>query len=354
MSIETLPECGVSPALSMRCLALAFFSLLFPAVLSSAPAQISVHALLEQEPALPGTALGAYAQWTAVGDALTPGTAFKAFSESRVRQKTLIQQQVQAAAASPPPQLAQSMAYASSPDGQATMRAMAEAQDRGASDAEMVALASKMRGQAPRLTPVAEASARDVELKSRILSNLQLPRQVQIGMQKIQDQEHQIDRRWDAEIAALEKEELRTLAALPPCPDLNHSEAGPEPSKIAVRDIKLRFADQRIAATARYAPEYQSLALQMKNVLQPAVDHGDSALAAWAMIESPLLKYGTASQAGAAAIQALDAMGDLETFIETHSKTAALTVSARKKLERDYAQARGCSDKFSSFRALTH
>jgi hypothetical protein len=342
MSIEKLHECWVSPALSMRCLALAFFSLLFPAVLSSTPAQISGHSLLEQVPVLPGTALGAYSQWTPEGDVLMPGPAFKALSDSRMRQKALIQQQVQAAAASPPPQLAQGMAYASSPDGQATMRAMTEAQDRGASDAEMVALAMKMRGQAPHMTPVGEQSARDAALKVRIFSNPQVTKQVQIGMQKVQDDEHQIDRRWHAEVAAIENEERQALAALLLCSNSNHSEYGPERSKVAERDIKLRFAEQRTAAATRYAPEYQTLARQMKSVMQPAVDQGDSALAAWAMIDSPLLKYNTAGPAGNAAIQALDDVGDLETFIEAHSKTAALTVSARKKLERDYAQARGC------------
>jgi hypothetical protein len=329
-------------SVNMRCLTLAASALLIPMVLSSAPAQISAHSLLDQVPALPGNPLEAYGQWTPQDDGLAPGTAFKAVSDSRVRQKALIEQQVQSAAASPPPQLAQATAFASSPEAQANMRAMQEAEARGASDAEKMALIMKMAGHGPRMTPVSAESPHDTALKNRVFSDPKITNQVINGMKKVHDEQNQLDWRRQTEIAAIDRAEQQALAAIPICPNTNHSEYGPEPSKIAVRDTKLRFADQRIAVATHYLPEYQSLAREMKIVVQPAVDQADAALAAWTQLEGPMLKMGTAGVAQSAANQALDNVGDLEALIEDASKSAALTVSARKKIERVYGQARGC------------
>jgi hypothetical protein len=106
--------------------------------------------------------------------------------------------------------------------------------------------------------------------------------------------------------------------------------------------MALKYADQRIALMTRYLPKYQALVQQIRTVVLPRIDYGDSAMAAWAQIENPGFKQQLAAQAQGAANSGMADAALVQSFVENASKLAAQTVADRKNIERTFANAQGC------------
>jgi hypothetical protein len=146
-----------------------------------------------------------------------------------------------------------------------------------------------------------------------------------------------LTQKWNAELHALEQRRLNDRGALPAC----HSEAG-APSQLAIREVELAYAQQKITLAAHYLEQFQSLQQQMLAAVSPRIKHADAVMAAWEDLQSPGAQTQMAPVAQAAQTDALLDVGQVEDFIQAVSKQAARPVADRKAIERVYAHAKGC------------
>lgn len=244
---------------------------------------MTAQAWLAAVPSLPSTAEEAYAEWTDVSGALRPGPAFQKVTDGIKTQMLDLSRPYQSTTGAGGPMSAHDQALVS----QVTV------------------------------FPATVA----------VLQNIQATRTAQVALMQ----------EWRAELNTLEQRRLRERGALPAC----HNEAG-APSQIAIRDVERSFAQQRIAVATRYLAQFQPLVAQLKSAVAPRIEHGDSALAAWAQLRNVRIKVELAPVAHGAESDALQDVGLVQNFIEDVSQLAARPVADRRALDRVYAEAGGC------------
>jgi hypothetical protein len=291
---------------------------------------------LAQVPALPASSQTAYSQWVDDGQGnLTPGEGFKNL-ETGINQA--IGDQLQANAPSQS-QAQQQMASAqqmmqkySTPEGQAALKNMTPDQ--------LMAMSQQMMGSmnpgamAPR-TVSPEDQALLQKLNNGVYSGNQ---QVLADVLAINKEAQAIYSQWDAATAPLDAQEAAQEKGLPVC-------AGEAsiPSDIAVRDLKLEYANKKIALAGTYLGKFTQLVDKMKVTVQPEIDFGDDAVTAWSQIQDPGLKQQVSASAHGAEQQGFGDVDQVETLIKNASQRAAQTVPNKNAIQKKYADAKGCN-----------
>jgi hypothetical protein len=277
-------------------------------------------ALLARSPGLPHDAPAAFAQWILQDGALHEGPRDRVFIET-----------VKRSALSPLPgtgQQGQSLAaYYSTPEGQKKIAAM--------SLAEKMALARQMAPQ-PSAAPGGPVSAGDI---ARIKDVGLYPRtgEVRKRVVAIRMKVSALEAQWDKDRARIddaEHAEYRTLAICP-------GESG-EPSGIAVRALRLKYDDKRIALASGYLPKFAPLVVQAKQAVMPEIVHGDRAVASWSRISDSGRRSALHATAQGARNIAFSDVAVPFGIVEDVSKKAAASVADRKRTEELYAHAGGC------------
>ena len=256
----------------------------------AAARQTTAGALLATVPALPTQVQAAYALWTDEGGDLKAGPAFKSVAEA-----------IQSATAQ-----AQSLRLDAAPSAQPS-----HAATRPVSSQEQTLLGHI--GTYPGGAAVQQA------------------------IQSAHNAQTALEQRWKQQIQALERQENQARSALAPC----RGETG-EPSQTAIRDLALRFADQKIALADRYLPQFASLADQLRAAVGPRIEFGDSAMSAWRQLGNPAGSRQLAGIAAAAQSNAYADVGLVNLFVESVSKQGARAIADKKTVLRIYANARGC------------
>jgi hypothetical protein len=288
---------------------------------------------LAHVPPLPSSGQAAYDQWVDDGrGVLSLGEGFKTV-EDGMNQATAEQMQPNAPSQSQMQQQASSaqqmMQKYSTPEGQAALKNMTPDQ--------LLALSQQMMPQGANMAPgivSPEDQALLQKMNNGVYSGNQ---QVVADVLAINKQAQSIEAQWDAEVAPLVAQEQAAIQKLAVCP----GEAS-IPSDQEVSKVKLEYADKRIAIAGDYLSKFESLANKMKVTVQPVIDFGDDAIAAWSQIQSPALKQQTSAMAHGAQAQSFGAVGQVEAFIRNLSRKAAQTVADKKAIQKQYADAKGC------------
>lgn len=142
---------------------------------------------------------------------------------------------------------------------------------------------------------------------------------------------------WSVDLNALEQRRLRERGALPAC----HNEAG-APSQLAIREVELAYAQQKISLATRYLEQFQPVVQQLLKAVSPRIGHGDAVMEAWQDLQNPGAQAQLAPIARSAEGDALLDVGLVQELIQGISKLGARPVAERKAIERVYAQAKGC------------
>jgi hypothetical protein len=290
---------------------------------------------LAQVPALPSDANASYQQWIDDGNGtLKPGEAFNTVDQGI---NNVIADQNQANMASPSNQAqmqqqastAQQMAAKyGTPEGQAALKSMIPAQ--------LMALAQQMQ---PQSNVARVVSPQDQQLLQKIGGGVYSgQQQVMADVMKLQVQVNGIESKWDQDVSALVPQEQAQMRQLPVCP----GEAS-IPSDLDTEKLDLKFADQRISIAAKYLTQIAPIVSKMRVAVQPQIDFGDDALAAWTQISDPGLKRQVSPSAHGAEQQGLGDVGIVEKLVEEVSSRAAKTVADKKAIQKKYANARGCN-----------
>jgi hypothetical protein len=234
-------------------------------------------------PPLPGTAATAYAQWVDVSGRLKGSPAMEEVSAGLKAELLVLQRPLEA-----PPVSARKVS----------------ARDQALID---------------RITPFPGSAA------------------AQQGIQAAQASQAELERKWRAELGALEQRRVQERSALPAC----HNEAG-QPSQIAIRDVERGYARQKIAIAERYLAQFQPLVDQLKAAVGPRIEHGDTVFVAWTQLRHTGVRAQLAQTARAAESAALMDVETIATYLQEISKLAARAAVDQKALERVYARAKGC------------
>ena len=285
-------------------------------------------------PPFPSDANVAYQQWIDDGNGgLKPGDAFNTVDQGI---NNVIADQAKANMASPANQTqmqqdvstAQQMAAKySTPEGQAALKSMTPAQ--------LMALAQQMM---PQSNTPGVVSPADQQLLQKIGDGTYSgQQQVLADVLKLQTQVNSIESQWDQDVAALVPQQQAQLSQLPVCP----GEAG-IPSSQDMEKLELKFADQRISIASKYLGQIVPIVAKERVVVQPQIDFGDDALAAWTQISDPALKQQTSPSAQGAEQQGLGDVGIVEQLVEGVSSKAAHAVMDKKAIQKKYANATGC------------
>jgi hypothetical protein len=289
---------------------------------------------LAQVPALPSDANAAYQQWIDEGNGtLKPGEGFNTVDQGI---NNVIADQAEAANASGQNQsqmqqqvstAQQMMAKYGTPEGQAALKSMTPAQ--------LMALAQQMM---PQTNTARVVSPEDQELLEKIGDGVYSgQQQVMADVMKLQTQDNSIESQWEKDAAALVPQEEAQRRALPVCP----GEAS-IPSSQDQEKLELKFADQRISIASKYMGQIVPIVGKVKVAVQPQIDFGDDALAAWTKISDPGLKQQVSASARGAEQQGLGDVGIVEKLVEEVSERAAHAVMEKKAIEKKYANAGGC------------
>jgi hypothetical protein len=289
---------------------------------------------LAQVPALPDSATAAYSQWVEDHGTLKPGEGFKSVEDGI---NNVIRDQAQANAPSQS-QVQQQVSVAQqmqqkygTPEGQAELKNMTPDQ--------LMKLSQQMTAQ---LNPGAAAPhtvSPEDQAQLQKIGNGVFTGQAQVlaDINAVNREVAAIDAQWDAAALPLAAQESAQEQKLPVCP----GEAG-EPSDQAVGGLRTQLADKRIALAAQYLPKFVPLVGKMRADLLPQIDFGDDALAAWTKIQDPVLKQQVSAAAHGAEQQGLSDVAMIEQLIKNASEKAAQTVAAKKEIEKQYANAKGC------------
>ena len=253
------------------------------AVVSAAQKVVPAEAWLAGVPPLPTTAEAAYAQWIDASDGLKPGPQFEKVRDGIKSEVLLLSRAVERPAGAQGPV--------------------------SRHDQVLMGRISVFSGTAA------------------VLQNIQAAHTAQAALTQ----------KWNAELHALEQRRLLERGALPAC----RNEAG-TPSQLAIRDVELAYAQQKIALAGHYLEQSQPVLQQMLAAVSPRIRHGDSVMAAWEDLQNPASQAQLAPPARAAEADALLDVGQVEDFVQAISKQAARPVADRKAIERVYAQAKGC------------
>jgi len=161
--------------------------------------------------------------------------------------------------------------------------------------------------------------------------------QVSAEVAAIEQEARAIEAQWDSEAAPLTAQESAAEQKLPVCP----GEAS-IPSDLDVSKVKLDYADKRVAIAGEYLSKFVPLVEKMKVAVQPEIDFGDDAVAAWSQIQDPALKQQVSDSAHGAEQQGFGDVGTVEGFVKSISEKAAQTVADKNAIQRKYANATGC------------
>jgi hypothetical protein len=160
---------------------------------------------------------------------------------------------------------------------------------------------------------------------------------VQQNIQAARAAQAAVTQKWSADLHALEQRRLRERSALPAC----HNEAG-APSQLAIREVELAYAQQKITLAAHYLEQFQPVLQQLLKAVSPRIGHGDAVMDAWQDLQNPGTQAQLAPIARSAEAAALLDVGLVQELVQGVSKLAARPVADRKGIERVYAQAKGC------------
>ena len=253
------------------------------AVVSAAQKMVPAEAWLARVPPLPTTAEAAYAQWIDASDGLKPGPQFEKVRDG-IKSEVLL---------------------------------LARTEERSTGNP----------GPASRHDQVLMGRISVFSGTAVVVQNIQAARTAQAALTQ----------KWNAELHALEQRRVLDRGALPAC----RNEAG-TPSQLAIREVELAYAQQKIALAGHYLEQSQPVLQQMLAAVSPRIRHGDSVMAAWEDLQNPGSQAQLAPLARAAEADALLDVGQVEDFVQAISKQAARPVADRKAIERVYAQAKGC------------
>ena len=288
----------------------------------------TARSVFDAVPPIPQTAQAAYAQWIDNQGDLKPGATFKSL-EDTIQNAELLPMQANAPSAQQQASAQAMAAQYSSPEAQARLRNMTPAQ--------AMAMAQQMQAQmgyaAPAPTTVSDhdgAILRQLGGYGKAGEIMQKSAAIRMASSKVQQQ-------WTADRDALGQQEIADRNKLPVCA----GEAG-EPSSRGIRELSLKYADRRIALANSYAPKFANFLQQLKQNLAPDVDHGDNAVAQFAKLENPALKTQMQSTVTGARGSAYGDAGTVLSYVEEISKSMAAEMADRKRIERDYFDAKGC------------
>lgn len=286
---------------------------------------------LAKVPSLPNDGNTAYAQWVDDGKShLTPGEGFKSVTDginSAIRDQAQAnmpsqsQQQSQVATAQ------QMAAKYSTPEGQAALKNMTPDQ--------LMALARQMapQGAAHMVSPDDQVQLQ--KINSGVYSGHQ---QVMNDMTSIEKQANALETQWADADSALVTQESAAQQKLPGCPGGEAS----IPSDQSVRDLKLQYADKRIALAGQYLPKFASLVDKLRVTLQPEIDFGDDAIVALSRIQDPATKQMASASANGAEQQSFGDVTIVEQTISRLSLKGAQPVADKKFIQKSMADAKGC------------
>jgi hypothetical protein len=262
---------------------LACTAALCSAIAAGEPKLMSAESWLAEVPPLPASVEGAYVQWVDAGGGLKPGPAAERVSNGLKAQILTLARPLAPLAGSAGP------------------------------------LASRDKALSGKISVFPDTAA--------VLQKIQAARTAQAALLE----------KWHAELSALEQRRILARTALPGC----HNEAG-VPSQVAIRDVELSFAQQRLEIALRYLAESRPLVNQLLAAVSPRIEHGDAAMAAWSQLRNPGARAQLAPLAREAETDALQDVALVHGYIQDISKLAARPVADRNALGRVYGNARGC------------
>lgn len=143
---------------------------------------------------------------------------------------------------------------------------------------------------------------------------------------------------WDGDVQALAPKEQADLSRLPSC----QGESGVASSADTAK-VKMQYADQRKQIADKYLGQMRQLVTELHAALLPQIDAGDDAQAGWSSLEGAGTKQMSAPSVMSRYQQGLNAVMMYEQLVENFSQKAANAAWERKKLDRVYADAGGCS-----------
>jgi hypothetical protein len=149
---------------------------------------------------------------------------------------------------------------------------------------------------------------------------------------------NQLATAWDGDVQALAPKEQADLNQLPSC----QGESG-VPSSADTAKVKMQYADQRMQIANQYLGQMRQLVTELHAALLPQIDAGDDAQAGWNSLEGAGTKQMSAPAVLSRYQQGLNAVMMYEQLVENFSQKAASVAWERKKLDRQYADAGGCS-----------
>jgi hypothetical protein len=297
-------------------------------------ADMTARAMLDLVPSVPDTAQAAAAMWRDDNGQTKSAGQLKAFEDAmnaHVMAQSQAAMQQQMAGAPAQMAMAQKMQAAyGSPEAQAKL----QAEMKNMTPAQLMAMAMSMQPQMPQAGPVSD---HDQALLQQI-NMYPGVEEVQAQVTQAQQAQMTLDEQWKAERSAIDEKMQQEESKLPVCP----GEAG-EPASDKVRDVQLKYADQRIAAVAKYLAKSKANEQRMRAAVAPRVAYGDQAMAAWTKLEGPGIKQMTSGQAQAAQSTGFTDASYVASIVTDASRTAADEIAKRKRIVEMYKDIRpGC------------
>jgi len=308
-----------------------------PLLLAAVPVLLSAatltgQAALKLVPSTPDTAQAAYAMWRDDNGQLKTAGQLKAFEDALNAYMTAKSQAAaQKQMAGMSPQISSQMQAAmNSPEAAAKL----QAQMQSMTPAQLMAMAQSMQPQMPRSAPVSDhdqALLKQINVYPGMM-------EVDASVQKARMDQAALDEQWQAQRQSFDDRMREDEKKLPACP----GEAG-EPASDKVRDIELKYADQRIAAMSGYLGKSKAIEQRMRAAVAPRVAYGDQAMAAWNQLQGDGIKQMTQAQADAALQMGISDSSSVAGIVENASRMAADEILNRKRIVEQYKDIRpGC------------
>lgn len=295
-------------------------------------AELTARAALNMVPATPDSAQAAYAQWRDENGQLKTAGQLKAYEDAinawmTAKSQAAAQKQM---AGMNPQMSSQMQAAMNSPEAAAKL----QAQMQSMTPAQLMAMAQSMQPQMPRSAPVSDHDQALIKQINVYPGMMEVDQQVQ----KARMDQAALDEQWKAQRDALNEKMRQDHDKLPACP----GEAG-EPAADKVRDLELKYADQRIAAVGNYLAKSKAIEQRTRAAVAPRVAYGDQAMAAWSQLQGEGIKQMTESQAQAALQMGISDSSSVAGIVENASHTAAEEIINRKRVVDMYKDIRpGC------------
>src|SRR5581483_9049228 len=314
----------------MRRFSLAAALVAVPALVSGA--DLTARAALSLVPGTPDTAQAAFAMWRDDNGQLKPAGQLKTFEDAMNAHMTAQSQAaMQKQMGGMNPQMsAQMQAAMNSPEAAAKL----QQQMQNMSPAQLMAMAQQMQAPMPQATAVSDhdqALVRQINVYPGMMDVDQKVNQARMDQAALDEQ-------WNKQRQAFDEKARDEQNKLPACP----GEAG-GPAADKVRDVQLKYADQRLAAVNGYLAKSKAIEQRMRAAVAPRVAYGDQAIAAWGQLQGQGIKQMTQSQADAALSMGIADASNVAGIVENASRMAANEVLARKAIVEMYKDIKpGC------------